>query len=261
MGEMDMKIAEGLALLEIPISEKNVMYPVLVWDDRQAVLFDAGLPRQADKFVAAIEAEGVPFDHLAAIILTHQDMDHIGSLSDLQKMAPGQFAVMAYAEEIPFIQFDQVPSKMTPEFLLQTSATQGIAVDPDKAARIRTDPDAVWPALKTVFAPFAARVDTALSNGEELPFCGGIIVIHTPGHTPGHCCYYLKRYNALVAGDALNIAGNLLVGPNPVHSVDISRAIASLAKLGDYAIETVLCYHGGMFIDQAAARIAELARG
>ena len=38
-----------------------------------------------------------------------------------------------------------------------------------------------------------AKVDKILFDGEELPFCGGIQVIFTPGHTQGHISLYLKN--------------------------------------------------------------------
>jgi glyoxylase-like metal-dependent hydrolase (beta-lactamase superfamily II) len=40
-----------------------------------------------------------------------------------------------------------------------------------------------------------------LSDGEELPFWGGLRVIHLPGHTAGHCGFYSAKHDLLFSGD------------------------------------------------------------
>jgi glyoxylase-like metal-dependent hydrolase (beta-lactamase superfamily II) len=94
-----------------------------------------------------------------------------------------------------------------------------------------------------------------------LPYCGGITVINTPGHTPGHISLYHKPSKTLIAGDAMIVADGRLLGPNPQYTLDMKTAIESLKKLMQYDIETVICYHGGLYKDNANRRIAELAKG
>ena len=33
----------------------------------------------------------------------------------------------------------------------------------------------------------SAAIDVPIADGDELPFWGGLRVVHLPGHTPGHC--------------------------------------------------------------------------
>ena len=48
-----------------------------------------------------------------------------------------------------------------------------------------------------------------LTHGEVLTLAGlSIQVIHTPGHTPGHCCFYLQSDGVLCSGDQL-FAGSI----------------------------------------------------
>lgn len=112
--------------------------------------------------------------------------------------------------------------------------------------------------LKQNYQLFKAKVDKCVEDGEVLPFCGGITGIHTPGHTPGHMCYYLERLKLLIAGDILQVVnGSLVKCPN--FTVLDKEAIAnSLNKLSRYEIGTVVCYHGGLFRGDASQRIAEL---
>ena len=41
---------------------------------------------------------------------------------------------------------------------------------------------------------------TRLKHGQVLPYCGGIEVIHVPGHSEGNACYYLASKKAIIAG-------------------------------------------------------------
>ena len=50
----------------------------------------------------------------------------------------------------------------------------------------------------------------ALTDGELLPVAGGLRVVHTPGHSPGHISLLLESTRTLITGDALDLirAGN-----------------------------------------------------
>lgn len=248
-----MKIAEGLSMLDMTMPLGYGMCPVLLHDDKDVVLFDAGLPGQLDVIRNAMKKEGVDFERLSTVLITHQDMDHIGSLSAIEKALGDRVKVMAHKLEKPYIQFDSMPAKMSAErlaekareFLEQTGVEVSVPV--------------TLSGVRTLFAEFISVVDEALEDGQELPLCGGIVAIHIPGHTPGHCCYYLKRYKMLVAGDAMNGENGRLVGPNPTYTKDMAQACSSLAKLAAYDIETVLCYHGGPISGNVKDAIAGLA--
>src|SRR4030095_12525686 len=54
-------------------------------------------------------------------------------------------------------------------------------------------------------------VEHVVKGGERLPDCGGINVIHTPGHTPGHISLHLPRIKTMIAGDAIVSAGDSIV--------------------------------------------------
>ena len=43
----------------------------------------------------------------------------------------------------------------------------------------------------------------ALTDGELLPAGGGLRVIHTPGHSPGHVSLFRDSDRVLIAGDAI----------------------------------------------------------
>lgn len=92
---------------------------------------------------------------------------------------------------------------------------------------------------------------------EKMKIAEGLNVIYTPGHI----CLYLKKYKSLVTGDVLNVIDGELRGPNPEYTFDMRQATESLKKLAKYDIETVICYHGGVFTNNSNEKIAELANG
>lgn len=242
-----MRIADGLEVLEIKsniMGKPDIIYPTLIFDKDTVVLVDAGYPGQVSDFCEAIEKTGVPFDKLDKVILTHQDIDHIGSLLSIQKEINDKVEVLAHEEEKAYIQGDKCPIKLA-----------------QLAAKLDSLPEAMkdlYYKLKSGFENCKVKVDEVLADGQELPYCGGITVIHTPGHTPGHICLYLSQSKTLIAGDALGIENGLLVKPPSHICFDAALNIESLKKLTKYDIETIICYHGGVYKGNVPQRVTEL---
>jgi glyoxylase-like metal-dependent hydrolase (beta-lactamase superfamily II) len=248
-----MKIADRVDMLELSavvMGEQKVVNPTLLWDNDEVILVDTGFPGQLPKIREALEKAGVPFEKLSKIIITHHDIDHVGSLPAVLKESSQKVEVLAHEVEKPYIQNELPSVKLTPQ--------RAALID----SQLASLPEEQRLAMKKVFDNFKnlkAQVDRTLSDGEELPYCGGIIVIHTPGHTPGHICLYLKQSKTLIAGDSMFVTDGLLVPAPQFINHNSETAIQSLKKLAPYDIETVICYHGGLYRDNPNRRIAELA--
>lgn len=113
---------------------------------------------------------------------------------------------------------------------------------------------AMYESLKANYMKLKANVDLIVEDGDELPYCGGITVIHTPGHL----CLYHKPSKTLVAGDALNVEGGMLVHAPLLTCLDKEQYAVSLKKLTMFDIRNVICYHGGLYTDDPNRRIMEL---
>ena len=138
---------------------------------------------------------------------------------------------------------------MTPEHMAQLQE------------QLKSMPEEQRNAMQKLFQnPPTAKVDETVNEEVELPYFGGIRIIHTPGHTPGHIVLYLKQNKILIAGDMLNIIDGELVGPNPQHTLDMDSAIKSLQKLTQYDIEKIITYHGGLYTENLNQKIAELIK-
>ncbi|MFC4100149.1 MBL fold metallo-hydrolase [Paenibacillus xanthanilyticus] len=226
------------------LGEERTIHPVLLRDGDSAALVDAGYPGQLPLLEEALRDAGVSLEQLTAVIVTHQDIDHIGGLPGLLQAAPQPLEVLAHPFEQPFIEGKQM--------LLKFSG--------DALKDIDSWPEAMSAPFKRLIANMPrADVTRLLTGGETLPYGGGVTVIPTPGHTPGHISLYHPASKTLIAVDALIIEdGELQISP-PALTWDMQAAIQSVRELCRYEIETVICYHGGLYAGNAAERLRELA--
>jgi glyoxylase-like metal-dependent hydrolase (beta-lactamase superfamily II) len=244
-----MKIADGVEVLELTadmMGRVSTVHPTLIWDQQAVVLVDTGYPGQLPAIRTAVDQAGAGFDRLNRIILTHHDIDHIGGLASLRRELDGQVQVLAYTEEIPYIDGEKRPLK-----LAQLEASLDTLPEERKQ---------IYERMKSGFQNSFAPVDQGLTDGQDLPFCGGVTVIHTPGHTIGHICLYLRQSKTLIAGDALRVENGDLTQTPSSANYDQDRYRHSLEKLAKYDIDAVISYHGGLYRGAASKRIAALAR-
>lgn len=223
-----MRINKGLAMLELKVQGFG-LNPTLIWDDELAILIDTGMPGQLEQIQLAMSEVGVSFDKLKGVILTHQDLDHIGSLPEILTQSNNDIEVYAHVFDKPYIE----------------GTLPLIKTDPNRMSKEE------WASLPEQMQflyknPPKSKVHKILEDGQELSYCGGIQVIFTPGHAPGHISLYLKQSKTLVAGDAMVVVDGVLRGPIQQTTLDMKTAIDSLEKFLDLDVETVICYHGGL---------------
>lgn len=90
-----MEIAKGVEMLQLEFQE-FIIHPILLWNDEMAVLIDTGFPGQFEDIQVEMKRVGVSVDKLKVVILTHQDIDHIGSLPDLLENGVSDIKVYAH---------------------------------------------------------------------------------------------------------------------------------------------------------------------
>ncbi|WP_226556295.1 MBL fold metallo-hydrolase [Priestia aryabhattai] len=228
-----MRISEGVEMLQLTARAFNqdiTLNPTLVWNNEEAILIDTGMPGQTNQLKEALNELNMSIEQLKVILLTHQDLDHIGCATDIRNNSDKN--IIVYAQEFykPYIE-GKLP-------LIKTNASQ---MSKEELSAI---PDEIKYLYKT---PPKVDVDIVLKGSQLLPYCGGIEVIFTPGHTPGHVSFYLRKSKTLVAGDALVLVNGKLMGPVKQTTLNMDQAVQSLEKFLNYEIEHVICYHGGYF--------------
>ena len=175
-------------------------------DAPKPVLIDTGLGPDGRRIASMIH-ELLAGRNLHAIILTHRHFDHSGGAAELMM----KFSSEVYAspmEAEPLIKGDQM--------------TTGASAFGGELVRI--------PAKKLGY-------DSTFDLGD-----GGILVIHTPGHTEGSICLYHEKSKSLFTGDTVFTGGS--VGRWDLATGDYGQLVNSLEKLRKLDVENLYPGHG-----------------
>lgn len=190
-------------------------------------LIDAGLPGSrpaVERYVARI---GRSLDDLDLIICTHGHPDHVGGAAELAAGGAEVFMHPADAEAIRLDLGDVIRSPSRARFF----------------SAITRAPSTIRP----------------LVDGQVLPVCGGLEVVHTPGHTPGSVCLYGARDRILFTGDVLQVRRGRVTFASRIFSTDAKAARHSMQRLAELDVDTIVFSHFKPWRDDAAAVLRELA--
>lgn len=129
--------------------------------------------------------------HQALLVDPGDDPDRIASLLEAEGLTPvGIVNTHAHIDHVGAVRTFQDRSKLP--FSLHAGDKVWLDGLEEQAAFFRLP------------FPGAPRVDRWLEDGEEIRVGNvGFRVIHTPGHTPGGCCFFFEKERQLITGDTL----------------------------------------------------------
>lgn len=207
--------------------------PVIVEDDNEMILIDCGYPN----FLSLIEEcackNNINLNKLTKLIITHHDFDHMGSAAKLKSKYPNIKILSSKRDE------RYISGKEKSLRLQQAESIYDSLPEEQKEWALNFQ--------KKLESVENVDVDIELNDGDKFDCCGGVEIIETPGHMPGHISIYIKESKTLIAGDALVIENNKLCMANPQYTLDMKEAKKSVKKLLNYDIDRVICYHGGIY--------------
>jgi glyoxylase-like metal-dependent hydrolase (beta-lactamase superfamily II) len=208
-----------------------------LWEWRDGItLIDTGFPKDAKVILDVLKRTNRPLHRVRRIIVTHADLDHSGALAQLKRATQAQ--IVCHAVEKEYLEHP-----------------------------MRRQPAALWmrPPYRLAtylpgYHPRPVTPDLLVVDGQELP--EGLMVIHTPGHTPGHISLLNRERRFLITGDALSNRGGKLRAPIHIYTPDPQNAQRSIWKLAkkygdDY--ETVIFGHGPPLLSNGGKRVKALA--
>lgn len=195
--------------------------------EERLTLIDAGLPGSRRAIERAITGLGRSPDELARIVCTHGHPDHLGGALDFASRGV--------------------------EVLLHPADAEAVRIGLADALR-RPSRGRIFAAVTP--SPGATR---PLLDGDVLPVLGGLLAVHTPGHTPGSVCLYSPRERILFTGDVLEVRGGRVSYASRLFSTNATAARLSVKRIADLDVETIMFSHFPPWRDEASAVLRDLA--
>lgn len=202
-------------------------------DDGSLTLIDAGLKRASRALLAALSGLGRAPQDVQRIVLTHAHGDHAGGLAGIQ--AATGATVLAHDRDAVYLQSGKPPQ-------LDPSRLTGRLL-----SRVRGR-----------FTPTGA--DQTFQDGELLAIGGGLRVVHTPGHSPGHASLLHEPTGVLITGDAVFNVRGLRYSP-ATFCTDIRLSRESAHRLGELDYEVAAFTHGEHVASGAREAVRAFLRG
>ena len=220
------------------------LHPTLIESSGQFFLTDTGYEETLPQLRSALQQKGIDIINLTGILISHDDIDHLGALYDLKKMNPLLQVYCSKTEE------PSVTGKIEAERLVQ--AKQLLQQLPEEQQAWGKDFVALQQSIQRIPA-----VDHVVQEKDLI--LGGIRIIETPGHTRGHISFYIEASKTLIANDAVVVEpGGELNIANPEFTLDLPAAIRSVQKIRELDIQTLICFHGGIVTDQIRQKLDQL---
>ena len=219
---------------------------VVITEGSDVTLIDTGYPGDLARVEQALAGIGRRVEDVAAILITHAHIDHVGSLPALQRRS----GATVYTSE-------QETHHLAGEY-------HEVATPLDVARRAYRPSTLRWlrsvvPAgvLKKVTHAGAAPAPP----GAALDVPGRPVPVLTPGHTSGHTAYLLPAIGALATGDALVTGHPLLARSGPqllpaFFTHDQDEAFLALDAMGSLDAEVLLPGHGPVLVMPMAQVVA-----
>ena len=205
-----------------------VANPYLLIDPDGLTLIDAGLPGSHRKILRYLDGLGYLPKDLKSILITHADFDHVGGLGAL-KAATG---ARVFASPIE-----------------AQAMAEGHASRPLKPRRRITK--LLFDLMAVLFRPARILVDGLLLDGQILPILGGLRVIETLGHTPGHISLFSPSTGVLFCGDSIVSEETGLRGSRGANNWDQAKADESVRRQAALGARIVCSGHGPVVMDAA----------
>jgi glyoxylase-like metal-dependent hydrolase (beta-lactamase superfamily II) len=225
------QLADGV--WRIPTAPADTVNSLLLADDDGSLtLVDAGLRGAHRAVLRALDELGKAPGDVERILLTHAHSDHAGGLARTRKATGAR--VLTHEDEAGYVREGRMPPAAT---------TTGRLLSRLPGAGFQ-------------------RVDVAgtFADGAVLPVAGGLQVVHTPGHSPGHCSFLHPSTGVLLTGDAVFNLRGLSYSPK-TFCTDVPASRATAQRLGELDFSVAAFTHGAHVADGAPAALRAFLAG
>lgn len=219
----------------IPTAGDFINSYVIGNDDGTVTLIDCGIKRAPRKIVDALAMLGKHPADVREIILTHAHSDHAGGAAEMVDQT-GVAGVAVHAEDAGYIR-------------------AGDASPRDTSIRL----GALFARMPGGgFAP--TPVSHELHDGELLHTGGGLRILHTPGHSPGHISLLHEPTGVLITGDAIWNMRAKMTWPVAAFCTSYRENQQSAQALGEIDYGIAAFTHGPEIRDNAREAVRGFLR-
>jgi glyoxylase-like metal-dependent hydrolase (beta-lactamase superfamily II) len=247
------RVRPGLWSVPVPLPNNSLRYVfVYVFDtDRGPFLVDAGW--NTDDAFAALSAGlrhlGSDIAEVQGVLVTHIHPDHYGLAGRVREVSGAWIALHPADAALIHDRYEE------PTDLLERvgAMLRRMGAPAEELASLQNASMPVLPLVGTV------KPDLLVEDGDKPDVPGwDLAAIWTPGHSPGHLCFWEAANALMLSGDHVlpritpNIPFHPQAGANPLGDY-----LDSLQKLEGYEADEVLPAHEHRFVG-LRARLAEL---
>ncbi|HEV3364421.1 MAG TPA: MBL fold metallo-hydrolase [Acidimicrobiia bacterium] len=248
------RVRPGVWSIPVPIPDNPLRY-VLVYafeTDRGVYLVDAGWNTDDafDTLTAGLTTVGASMADVRGVMVTHIHPDHYG-LAGRVRETSGAWVGLHPADAALIPDRYEEPERL----LARVSAVLrewGAPPEEIEGLTYAAMPVRKWVSL--------VKPDVLLEDGDKPEVPGwDLQAIWTPGHSPGHLCFWEPRHRLMLTGDHVLPRITPNIGLHPQSGDDpLGSFFRSLEKLESYDSEEVLPAHEHRFVG-LPARLTELS--
>lgn len=184
------------------------------------LLIDTGLRSNYTNLVNFLSRQRISAQQLKMVVITHADGDHFGCLDLLVSNSTAKLSTASSEIEAAAI------GKGESSRPLKAKGLQKFILD-------MTIP---------LFSSKPVKITKILLPGEILPFLGGLKVLDTSGHTPGHISLWSESQKILFSGDSIRIQNGVPSPSSGVNTWDEGLAVRSFEM--QIALDPAIIYGG-----------------
>lgn len=200
-------------------------------DDGSLTLVDAGMSKDGKKILNYVESNlsKKPSD-IKTIVLTHSHIDHVRGVYALKNATGAKVAIHE----------------------LDADYLSGKKKEPLPKGAIGI----LFRILSPFFKFTPLEPDQKLNENDRI---GRLVVLHTPGHTPGSISLYDQQNKLIFVGDTIRYNNGKVGGPPKSFTPDMAQATKSVRKISNLDFEILLGGHGQPLKTNAYQKVKELS--
>jgi len=237
-----MEIVQGVHQIKVPMPGAVDHVNVYLIEGTQGnLLIDTGFdtPEAFGALRDALKFSGFGFKDITVIAATHIHPDHYGMVDKLKQMSGARVALSDIEAKFVDSRYGKTDSLV--EQVKKLLASNGV---PEADLTELAESSLAIKQFVGVVKP-----DIILKDGDKITVAASEFkIILTPGHSPGHICFYEPKRKLFFSGDHLlpdifpHVGFHPQSGPNPL--ADFFRSLEAMANL---EVSFIFPGHGSVF--------------